>query len=249
MEASDLSFTGGLASQLAATPPPLSIPQWVHSIQAPVWITSTECRLCHVNDPGCRLLGLHPQAGFDRPCHEIVCGRDGSGRTFCSTDCPVQRATQRGLPLEPFNLQIGSGPASHWVHVLVIQAEWPPHHTCLVHCALPDDRGKRVEEYFSRVMLRTPPAHLHYAQLLEARLSRREWEVLRLLAEDESLHGIALRLRISYTTVRNHVQHALGKLGLHSIMEAVAFYLLTADRSPEMPQPAHNLLSDKDSEN
>ena len=60
-------------------------------------------------------------------------------------------------------------------------------------------------------------------------LSEREREILRLLSNDESLHGIAHRLDLSYATVRNHVQHVLNKLGVHSILEAVAFYLLVEE--------------------
>jgi len=57
-------------------------------------------------------------------------------------------------------------------------------------------------------------------------LTKREAEILRLLAEDPDLRKIAVSLHISYATVRNHVQHILGKLGVHSISEAVAYHIL-----------------------
>jgi DNA-binding NarL/FixJ family response regulator len=62
-------------------------------------------------------------------------------------------------------------------------------------------------------------------------LSPREREVLSLLAADVSLYEIAERLSISHTTVRNHVQHILSKLAVHSTLEAVAVWLLDAPRS------------------
>jgi DNA-binding CsgD family transcriptional regulator len=221
----------------------------VHGIQAPVWINTAQGQIHFINDSACSLFGIRSREALNLPCHALVCGRDGTGRAYCSSECPVRRAVRNGLPIAPASLQIGSGSVSHWVHLLVIKTENGDGKPSLVHCALPDDRGKRVEEYLSRVMLRSPTAGVQYAQLIEARLSQREWEVLRLLAEDESLHGIALRLRISYTTVRNHVQHALGKLGLHSIMEAVAFYLLTADEFPEAPWASPNSLRGKARQN
>ena len=63
-------------------------------------------------------------------------------------------------------------------------------------------------------------------------LTVREREILRLLAEDHDLYTIANELHISYVTVRNHVQHVLAKLGVHSIMEAVACYLLLENEQP-----------------
>ena len=67
-------------------------------------------------------------------------------------------------------------------------------------------------------------------EMRNIQLTRREKQILEMLADDQSLHDIAGKLHLSYTTVRNHTQHILNKLGVHSIMEAVAFYLLTDDR-------------------
>lgn len=57
------------------------------------------------------------------------------------------------------------------------------------------------------------------------RLTDREWEILCLLADGSSGAAIAEELYISPTTVRNHVQHILGKLEVHSRVEAVAMLL------------------------
>jgi DNA-binding CsgD family transcriptional regulator len=60
-------------------------------------------------------------------------------------------------------------------------------------------------------------------------LTQREAEILRLLAEDRDLRDIAASLQVSYATVRNHVQHILTKLSVHSILEAVACHILSTD--------------------
>ena len=78
---------------------------------------------------------------------------------------------------------------------------------------------------------RTPVNVDREFQIEEAGLSRREVEVLELLAADDNLYEIAEKLNISYYTVRNHVQHILGKMGVHSTLEAVALYLLS--KAPE----------------
>jgi DNA-binding NarL/FixJ family response regulator len=53
-------------------------------------------------------------------------------------------------------------------------------------------------------------------------LTRREKEILAMMAEGASNRGIADELVISLHTVRNHVQNVLTKLGAHSKTEAVA---------------------------
>ena len=56
-----------------------------------------------------------------------------------------------------------------------------------------------------------------------ARLTRREREVLALLAEGADNDGIARVLVISPQTARTHIQNILGKLAVHSRLEAAAF--------------------------
>jgi DNA-binding NarL/FixJ family response regulator len=53
-------------------------------------------------------------------------------------------------------------------------------------------------------------------------LSRREQEVLELLAQGHAQEGIARALVISPQTARTHIQKVIGKLGAHSRVEAVA---------------------------
>jgi DNA-binding NarL/FixJ family response regulator len=57
------------------------------------------------------------------------------------------------------------------------------------------------------------------------RLSRREREVLQLLAEGLGSKEIADRLHITVRTERNHVASIFAKLGVHSRLQAVVFVL------------------------
>ena len=52
-------------------------------------------------------------------------------------------------------------------------------------------------------------------------LTVREKEVLQLMAEGLPSRGVALRLGISYTTVRTHIRSLGSKLGVHSKLEAI----------------------------
>jgi len=102
-----------------------------------------------------------------------------------------------------------------------------PH---LVHCVVNGDEGNNLRRYLNGVASRShrlPPSTTSGRYPL----TTREEEILALLARDKSLHEIADELFLSYSTVRNHTQHVLRKLGVHSILEAVAIHLLNEESS------------------
>jgi RNA polymerase sigma factor (sigma-70 family) len=71
---------------------------------------------------------------------------------------------------------------------------------------------------------RTISQLLNSRREVEAQLERltvREKEVLRLMAEGTSSREIASKLGISYTTVRTHIRSLGSKLGVHSKLEAI----------------------------
>jgi DNA-binding NarL/FixJ family response regulator len=55
-----------------------------------------------------------------------------------------------------------------------------------------------------------------------ARLTPRQVQVVRLLADGRSTLQIAAELHLAVETVRNHVRGALRRLGAHSRLEAIA---------------------------
>jgi DNA-binding NarL/FixJ family response regulator len=55
------------------------------------------------------------------------------------------------------------------------------------------------------------------------RLTGREIDVLRLLADGHATSQMAEALHVSTHTVRTHIQHVLSKLDAHSQLQAVAF--------------------------
>jgi DNA-binding CsgD family transcriptional regulator len=61
------------------------------------------------------------------------------------------------------------------------------------------------------------------------RLTEREHEILRMLAAGKTAKAIAADLSLSLPTVRSHTQHILRKLGVHSSLEAVVWFLRSTD--------------------
>lgn len=74
-----------------------------------------------------------------------------------------------------------------------------------------------------------------YDQRLDAELTRRELEVLGMLAEGEPNARIAQRLVVSQDTVKTHVKHILRKLGVHNRSQAVSRYFRAQGASEDAP--------------
>lgn len=90
--------------------------------------------------------------------------------------------------------------------------------------ALPVSHGRHGTAFRSE----TPGGSHHELSALEAVLSPRELQVLRLLADGRSTKQIAEQLFVSPETVRMHVKHVLRKTNAANRTEAVARYLRAA---------------------
>jgi DNA-binding NarL/FixJ family response regulator len=82
----------------------------------------------------------------------------------------------------------------------------------------PDELIARVQRLLVRSASDDPGA-------LRSKLTRREQEVLQLLASGLTQPEIASELVISSSTVASHIEHILEKLGVHSRAQAVALAL------------------------
>ena len=105
------------------------------------------------------------------------------------------------------------------------------HREYEIHAVLRDGQRRRVEvssvpiggnAIFHGVfgVVQRPGSRLAAAG--ESPLTRRQQEVLELLASGRSTKQIASSLKLSGETVRNHIRHVLRALGAHSRIEALA---------------------------
>jgi DNA-binding CsgD family transcriptional regulator len=77
---------------------------------------------------------------------------------------------------------------------------------------------------FGSTAVRFPRVRAQNGDGLHGLLTRRELEVVGMLAEGETNARIARRLVVSEDTVKSHVKHILRKLGVHNRSQAVSRY-------------------------
>ena len=159
-----------------------------------------------------RLLGYAPGEAVGRHACEVLEGRQLGGRDACRPECQVLAAAEEGLA--SFDL-----PArTKWgeeVTINVSTLTLPPR----------NGEGPLVIHLFRDAVPAKSPSAVENDDLPGApsTLTPRELEVLRLLAAGANTRVASERLGVSPATVRNHVQNLLGKLGVHSRLEAVAY--------------------------
>ncbi len=155
-------------------------------------------------------------------CFELLCGRDSFGNRFCDRNCALTNMARRAEPPRGFPLwlkTVDGTRVKYWMTSVIVPSRDTGDEASifhLLHELNPADGVPRVAEEREE-----PPSIAPEAGPVPC-LSGREMEVLNLLADGTSTQDIAHELFISVTTVRSHVQSILGKLGVHSKLEAVA---------------------------
>ncbi|HEX7126598.1 MAG TPA: LuxR C-terminal-related transcriptional regulator [Thermodesulfobacteriota bacterium] len=195
-----------------------------------------EQRIVFANEAAERLLGRSVRELVGRPCYEVMCGRDDAGRLVCQPDCP-DMAAARGAGLAPTHeiaVRTKRGDET-WLSVSSILV--PPRRRAryvLVHLFRDVTAQKEIERGVRRLLAsvaRLPSARNAHAPARPpapsdaGELTRRERQVLALMAAGTTTKEIAAELRISQATTRNHVRSILAKLGVHRQVEAVALAL------------------------
>jgi PAS domain S-box-containing protein len=177
------------------------------------------------NAAATELFGLEAEEALGQFCHMILCWRDRCGDAICE-ECIADPPAADG-ELVPTREVIGrsSRGSSLWLNATTIVPPPELRHQCrLVHLvrevALPPELERLVVERLQGWSLATEEE-----TGVLGRLTPREREVLHLLTEGMDGAAIATSLFLSPATVRNHIQHILKKLEVHSRTEAVGLAL------------------------
>ena len=183
------------------------------------------------------LLGVSGKDALSRNCEDILRGEDSGGHQVCATDCQVLQAARNNRTVSNYDVcAVAASGQRKWLNISIIVApvRYGPS-PLVVHLVRDVTEAKRRETLTREIMLRVgeltgqqadrmlngarPPASV-------PELTQREMAILQSLSFGRSTGEIASELHISAATVRNHVQHILGKMKCHTRLEAV----LTAAR-------------------
>lgn len=174
-------------------------------------------RIVYWNASAERIMGYTPDDAVGRLCYELLAG-NGAGEGICSPHCSVMRCALRGGYPESYDVahRTRSGELRQLNVSIVVLKGRGRRSTLAVHI-FRDVTARREIEGRAHVLLGSIAAGADE----HPDLTRREREVLRMLACGFNNRQIAAVLGISPTTVRNHIEHLLGKMGVHSKLEAV----------------------------
>ena len=175
-----------------------------------VWVTTVDGRIVFWNRAAETVLGYSADDVCGRSCGEVVTGRDEQSRPVCGPGCDAARLT-RGAGTTfgvPTHAKDGR---DVWLEVMTFQIDGDA--PLVIHVFQDATR--------TRQLLRELREHVGDGTDGDPRLTRREREVLRLMAGGLGTAATAARLRVSRATIRNHVQNIFGKLGVHTRLEAV----------------------------
>jgi PAS domain S-box-containing protein len=171
------------------------------------------------------MLGYAAREVVGRSCCDVVAAHDDNGNPLCYEGCHVRRLAMTGEPIQNFDMKTRTKTGQAiWLNVSVLAV------------ALTEDAGGSFTTTVH--LFRDVTAKKEVLTILRERaagrasgdaadtaevLSRRELEVLRLLASGLDTRTSAERLHVSPATIRNHVQNIFAKLKVHSRLQAVAY--------------------------
>lgn len=160
------------------------------------------------------LFGHAASAALGHRLQDLLDGRDLFGNRVCHDACWLRDSLGAGETVLRYELDARHA-GGRRLRVIVDVQPTPEISRGWTYRFLPDRRGeRRGAPALSPADTRPPePAFV---------LTQRELDVLRLLARGAGTPEMARELGIAGTTVRNHVQHLLEKLGAHNRLQAVS---------------------------
>jgi len=170
-----------------------------------------------------RILGWSAKEVLGRPCCEVLAGGDGHGNSLCYHGCDVMGQVRVGEPVEHFEMKTRTKAGRPiWLDVSILEAPATNgSRPVAVHLFRDITATKKLLEIVQERMVPAAPSNDNGNGA--SGLTKREIEILRLMAAGANTKVLAERLHVSPATVRNHAQNIFAKLDVHSRLEAVAW--------------------------
>lgn len=180
---------------------------------------------------GCeRLLGRPAYEVLGHHCYDIMCGRDAFGNLYCCPSCPVtvQARTRKDDPVQRFELDVAAAGGTRKkvsITTFAIPAVRSGPATLVHVLREPGSGASALESDLAAAVMPVPKERLaaRSPSAPTTPLTKRELEILRLMARGTPTGEIAEQMFIAPVTVRNHIARILQKLDVHSKLAAVAY--------------------------
>ena len=200
----------------------MNLRQAVEGIGEAAFIVDQHQRIVHWNEGARQLLGHPSDSVIGRPCHAVLAGKDAYGNTVCSAGCATARMVTFHEPVHAFDVTVraagGAGLSGRMAIVPLVGFRDGQRYILHLLLALrPVDPTRSSPE--------ATTSHAVSVAGDVSRLTRKEIEVLKHLANPEGTAHVAAALGVSAATVRTHVRNILRKLEAHSRLEAVVIGL------------------------
>ena len=180
-------------------------------------------RIVSWSDGAERTLGFRRDEALGRRCYELLHGRDAFGNRYCGPHCSIRATALDGRDPKPFLVVLEGLTAEHSVKLEIQCVPRPDSDsTSVIHVIDADEveAAALVRKLRDAARRAVPMAPADSGA--SNPLTKREHEIVKLLAEGSPAKVVAARLGVSRATVRNHIQNVLRKLDVHGQVEAVS---------------------------
>ncbi len=196
----------------------------------PAYVLDPQGMICAWNAAAAGLFAMDASDALGRPCSDVVRGTDECGMP-CNENCSILHCVRNHEPVRSYDIQVTAGERQIWCNasVIILKSDTSDG-TFTLHVLRPADVQKRLEltmREFVASSARVAVSDLKNglaagsSPTANVDLTKRETEILRLIAAGVTTAGISEKLFIGQTTARNHIQKILKKLSAHTRLEAV----------------------------
>lgn len=195
------------------------------------FVIDEDLRILYWNTAAEAILGFNSEDVAGQFCYQLLHGYDEGKRLICNARCQVMKLAMKSKPVPNYDIHMRTRQGNRrWLNMSVFTYKLNNTYgkKVIVHL-FHDLKHKEVDEkvlnHLVEVVNRfqdVPQENRDTVAPLPVKLTPREREVLSLLASGNGTKDIAEFLSISINTVRNHIQHILEKLQVHTRLEAVA---------------------------
>ena len=195
------------------------------------FVIDEDLRIRYWNKAAETMLGFGSDDITGQFCYHLLHGYDEGRHLICKAKCQVVKLALKAKPVPNYDIHVKTkGGDSRWLNISVFtyRMDATNGEKVIVHL-FHDLNHREVDERVLTHLVEVVNRYqdIPYKNGLEMKsdldvLTQREREILSLLANGHGTRDIATLLSISPSTVRNHIQHILQKLQVHTRLEAVA---------------------------